>query len=109
MDTLIALDANDIKNNKEIVPGILLTTANATNIKFFSSIYNAMCNYHLIDDSPSIISNDPSFIEHRHDQSIFSIFVHKYFSINMYTSYDELFRGTSVFKPRGNNHPKKYF
>ncbi len=34
--------------------------------------------YHNIDDSPSLEPNCGSFIEHRHDQSIFSILCHKY-------------------------------
>jgi hypothetical protein len=34
--------------------------------------------YHNIDDSPSIISNLSEFIEHRHDQSIFSMLIKKY-------------------------------
>lgn len=40
--------------------------------------YNISCNYHLIDDSPSIEPNTESFKEHRHDQSIFSLLVKKY-------------------------------
>jgi hypothetical protein len=35
-------------------------------------------NYHFIDDSQSILSNNSSFIEHRHDQSIFSLLSRKY-------------------------------
>ena len=35
--------------------------------------YNTVCNYHFIDDSPSIVQNDMYFYEHRHDQSVFSI------------------------------------
>ena len=34
---------------------------------------SVMSNYHTIDDSPSISPNHPSFIEHRHDQSVHSI------------------------------------
>ena len=34
-----------------------------------------MSNYHLIDDSPSILPNDPRFTEHRHDQSVWSLLV----------------------------------
>ena len=32
-------------------------------------------NYHLIDDTPSIYSNNESFLDHRHDQSIFNMIV----------------------------------
>jgi len=37
-----------------------------------------MCTYENITDSPSILPNDPVFIEHRHDQSLLSILLHKY-------------------------------
>jgi hypothetical protein len=45
--------------------------------------YTVGCNYNLIDDSPSKISNHPGFIEHRHDQAIFSLLTKKY---NIYSS-----------------------
>jgi hypothetical protein len=35
-------------------------------------------HYHLIDDSPSLLREEiPTFVEHRHDQSIFSLLLHK--------------------------------
>ena len=41
--------------------------------------YDIMSNhYHLIDDSPSFLPNDHSFVEHRHDQSVFSLLRYKY-------------------------------
>ena len=40
--------------------------------------YNLGCDYHNIDDSRSIVDNLPTFIEHRHDQSIFSLLTKKY-------------------------------
>jgi len=44
--------------------------------------YNIGCEYHTIDDSPSILPNFPKFVEHRHDQSIFSLLTKKY---NLYS------------------------
>lgn len=73
MDTLIALNGEHLLNEKEVVPGVLFTTANQKNIEFFKKIYQTSCNYHLIDDSPSVAPNAPEFHEHRHDQSVFSI------------------------------------
>lgn len=32
----------------------------------------AMDRYHFLDDSPSLLNEDPAFVEHRHDQSILS-------------------------------------
>jgi hypothetical protein len=43
----------------------------------FKKYYECGCDYHLIDDSPSIIKNHYSFKEHRHDQSIFNMLVKK--------------------------------
>jgi len=40
--------------------------------------YELCCDYHNIDDSPSILANVPNFIEHRHDQSVFSLLTKKY-------------------------------
>lgn len=34
--------------------------------------------HHLIDDSPSVAPNHETFVDHRHDQSIFSFLVHSY-------------------------------
>ena len=41
----------------------------------FLIYYCIATNYHFIDDSPSILKNDNSFSEHRHDQSIFSLLI----------------------------------
>lgn len=40
--------------------------------------YNIACIYNLLDDSVSKYKNVPSFKEHRHDQSIFSLLTKKY-------------------------------
>jgi hypothetical protein len=46
--------------------------------------YEIGSDYHNIDDSPSIDQNLNCFIEHRHDQSIFSLLTKKY---NLYSSH----------------------
>ena len=43
-----------------------------------NSWYRIATNYHMIDDSPSLHKNLNCFIEHRHDQSIFSLLTKKY-------------------------------
>ena len=40
--------------------------------------YNISCDYHNIDDTPSISKNYDCFREHRHDQSIYSLLAKKY-------------------------------
>jgi len=41
--------------------------------EFTKEWYAIACNYNLIDDSPSKQQNDVEFIEHRHDQAVFSL------------------------------------
>lgn len=40
---------------------------------FAKEWYSGCCTYHHIDDSPSTEANDLSFVDHRHDQSVFSL------------------------------------
>lgn len=49
---------------------------------FVNEWYHLCCNYHYIDDSPSLINNDASFVENRHDQVIFSLLSKQY---NLYS------------------------
>ncbi len=56
-------------------------------------------NYHFVDDSPSLLTNSHCFVEHRHDQSIFSLLTKKY---NIKTlpfdlSHDCVFLGTRKY------------
>ena len=51
--------------------------------KLVNEWYNICCNYHMIDDTPSIELNLPGNIEHRHDQSVFSLLTKKY---NLFSS-----------------------
>jgi hypothetical protein len=40
--------------------------------------YKHSCNYHLITDHHSVLPNADGFIEHRHDQSLFSLLMKKH-------------------------------
>ena len=57
--------------------------------KLVEEWYTLACEYHNIDDSPSILPNFQDFKEHRHDQSIFSLLTKKYniFSTTYIKSY----------------------
>jgi len=58
--------------------GAILFYVNDTTRKLVDEWYELGCDYHLIDDSPSMSPNLPGFQEHRHDQSIFSLLTKKY-------------------------------
>ena len=80
MDLLVKLDMN--KNNYLDTPqrqggtNLFLVCKETRNL--VNEWYDVGCDYHNIDDSPSIIKNINCFKEHRHDQSIFSLLTKKY-------------------------------
>jgi len=57
---------------------ILLINVNSKTRSFINEWYELGCDYHNIDDSPSIAKNSNVFREHRHDQSIYSLLFKKY-------------------------------
>lgn len=75
MDLFEALNENNIsmKDSGQLVGGIFVLRKCEHTINLINEYYD-LCNIHnLINDSPSILANDSSFITHRHDQSLFSI------------------------------------
>lgn len=75
MDLIDNLNLNNdkIKNSGMIQGAVIFIKKNNTTMEFVKEWYALSCNYHFIDDSPSILKNDDTFVEHRHDQAIFSL------------------------------------
>lgn len=68
------------KNSSQIMAGIFYCKKTKDMVNFFETLYkNCSENYNLIDDSPSISLNHKDFYENRHDQSMFSCSLKKYF------------------------------
>lgn len=91
MDTIYDLGAKDMMDDSFIVSGVLFTSNNPFNRSLFQMLYEECSNYHHIDDSPSILPNDPIFRENRHDQSILSILIKKNCPSSIYKLPRELF------------------
>lgn len=74
-------------NQGQIQGGIIFMIANPYTRKIANTWENLMSedNLHYFDDSPSIISNNIGFKEHRHDQSIFSLLLKSehYYSLSV--------------------------
>jgi hypothetical protein len=64
---------DEIMNSEQHQATMIMIKKNNTTTDFVNDWYNCSQIYHLIDDSPSISANYPGFVEHRHDQSIFSL------------------------------------
>lgn len=73
-----------ILNSIQHQAGILIIKKTKITLDFVKDWYNHACNYNLINDKPSIIKNDDSFSENRHDQSVFSLLLKtdKYSTLN---------------------------
>jgi hypothetical protein len=66
-------DNDSMKNSGQLVGGIFVLKKCDNVVNLINEYYELCNNNSLIDDSPSILPNDPSFVAHRHDQSLFSI------------------------------------
>ena len=82
MDTFIAMYCNndDIMKTPQYHAGVL-GIKNCKESRDFLQEWYYYCNeYHILDDTPSIVDNAIKFKEHRHDQSVFSLLYKKTFS-----------------------------
>ena len=80
MDLLLKLDMNKAEylNSNQLQAGAILFLVCDETRCLVDEWYKIACNYHNIDDSPSLSKNLDGFKEHRHDQSIFSLLIKKY-------------------------------
>lgn len=85
MDLILELDMNNdiFLESIQRQAGVVLYLVCEKTRKLVNEWYQIACNYHMIDDSPSINKNYDVFKEHRHDQSIFSLLTKKY---NLYSN-----------------------
>ena len=74
----IGVNILEESNSIQYEAGILLIRVCEQTRKLVDEWYTIGCDYHYIDDSPSQSTDPPEFIEHRHDQSIFSLLAKKY-------------------------------
>ena len=63
----------DDLNKTQLLATYSILKKTEENVEFVKKWYSTCCIYNLIDDSPSIEKNDDTFIEHRHDQSMYSL------------------------------------
>ena len=85
MDLFVELNMNKDKylDTEQYQASVIILQVCDKTRQFINEWYELCCNYHFIDDSPSILSNNDDFIENRHDQSIFSLLFKKYeFPVN---------------------------
>ena len=103
MDLINYMDMKEYLNTGQREGGINMFYVNNKTRQLVNEWYEISNIYNLLDNSPSISKNDPSFKEHRHDQSIFSLLTKKYniFSkknINTIVSVSRNISGTSKLK-----------
>jgi hypothetical protein len=77
MDTISKMNMinDEIMNSIQHQAAVVIIKKNEITTNFINDWYYMVCDYHMIDDSDSILKNDPAFIDNRHDQSIFSMLI----------------------------------
>ena len=65
--------SNEIISSGQLVGGIFVIRKCKTTVELVAKWYETCCCYNLINDTPSLTPNHPTFVENRHDQSIWSI------------------------------------
>jgi hypothetical protein len=75
MDLIRTLGAEPLMATGQVMACIWLIRKCPRTIALIDRWYAVCCQYRLIDDSPSVAPNHPTFVEHRHDQSVWSILV----------------------------------
>ena len=90
MDLIIKLDVNQPKyiDTVQRQGGTNMFYICDQTRKLVNEWYNISCIYHFIDDTKSDNDNYPTFREHRHDQSIFSLLTKKYELFSKMTLYN---------------------
>jgi len=66
------------KNADDCWAGALVVKKTENSIKYIKEWLDMCCIYEDITDTPSKLENNDDFYEHRHDQSLLSIVLHKY-------------------------------
>ena len=66
------------KNAEDCWGGALIIKKTENTMNYMQEWLDMCCIYENITDSPSLIKNHKAFNEHRHDQSLLSIVLHKY-------------------------------
>jgi hypothetical protein len=80
----IGIKYQDVLTSQHAAGAILFLVCPETR-QLVNEWYTIGCDYHNIDDSPSILKNISGFKEHRHDQSIYSLLTKKY---NLYSNHN---------------------
>ena len=76
-------DQMELLKKPQMQATVLLIKKDMITMTLFREFYNICSNnYNLLDDSPSVNKSLAEFIEHRHDQSIFSLLAKKYSLLN---------------------------
>jgi hypothetical protein len=73
MDVIHAMQAHALMKTGQIHATTFLLQKSDTTVDLVDSWYEAVCNYSLLDDTPSKAPNCADIKDHRHDQSMWSI------------------------------------
>jgi len=75
MDVINYLNAKDLLETKQIIGGISIIRKCSESLEIINKWYDLCCVYNLLDSSESVEKNVENFVEHKNDQSIWSLII----------------------------------
>ncbi len=72
-DAFAALDAWALKDTPQVMGTVVVLHRCEASLEFMREWLELAESYNLVSDVASVVTNDSAFIEHRHDQSLFSL------------------------------------
>lgn len=72
------MDMGTFGDERQMVGGIFAMMKTPSMTRFLDEWLHFARQPQLVDDSPSVAPNAPGFVEHRHDQAIFTLLVYKH-------------------------------
>jgi hypothetical protein len=81
-DLLAAFNASKfMRMSPQSLGGTIVIRTSPTMKRFMDAWVECMADWHMVSDEPSVLPNEPAYIDHRHDQAVMSLLVKRFMTI----------------------------
>ncbi len=83
-DLLAAFNASkDMRESPQPLGGSVVIRHSPTMRRFLDAWVECMADWHMVSDEPSVLPNEPVYVDHRHDQAVLSLLVKSYMTVQV--------------------------